>query len=384
MFVPTNVFSSYLPTLVSIPAGPAWRFDRSSGLSQPIPVDEFLIGKQTVSNEQFGYYQDAMQENETPYALFGRNTQTGWTELLVRLRESQVKEKRTVYTFQGDESEEERHFNITILTTSDFELIEATGRYEKLRVSRIIDLEKKFLDFRDNKKRFGGDFQPVVIASWFMATSYAEWAVEQMVKSGLLTTGYRGRLPSTEEYTRTAQGPRVPLLKVMREEHVPLDRFAVWVKDRYGHFEVEGKPRSTAQVQQRLLQRPSLWDRLMGRSFDDNFVIGSRIYSSPSGRLTPEAIWYGHHYESGFTPNVDWGPETGYGTQQMSGAVHEFLRNIGTNHYYKGSSDHAKCRAGHWESKPHSPGLPIDYYIDHDLDCSGRAGFRVAASREMV
>lgn len=87
-----------------------------------IQVPEFLIGKHSVTNYQFGFYRDSM--GETPYALFGTNTKTKMMDVIQRYAESQVTERK-----KGGR---------TIYEVPELGEIGSKGGYKDLEVRRVV------------------------------------------------------------------------------------------------------------------------------------------------------------------------------------------------------------------------------------------------------
>lgn len=280
----------YLPTLVPVPAGTfiMGSFAFKDSPPQEVQVPEFLIGKTAVSNYQFRMYRDHMAAQ--PYALFGINKRTGATDLIVRCEEEQVKEGQRPFT----------------------------DLYEDLEVRSVFQKPGEWEIEKDEglRERFGGDDQPAVFVNWWEATSYCDWAIEMMKIEGLLSpenTG-RGRLPSESEWEKAARGPEVDVVKQMQEEGILPTRFESWVKGRYENFRRKRNGRILTVKELRLRGKEAI------------LLSGWRVYSTPSGRLTEPSegeVWWKQDWRTGKTQDVDWGPVTGFGSQQMSGGVWE-------------------------------------------------------------
>lgn len=126
----------------------------------------------------------------------------------------------------------------------------------------------------------------------------------------------------------------------MKEEGIKFGSFRDWSENRYENFIVGGKLMTADQVQARLNSR-SFWDRQTRRKAEEMVVSGYRAYSTPSGKLVNEEIWWNQNWETGKTQEVNWGPEVGYGTKQMNGNVWKWMMD-------KYGKVNRRLRGGSW------------------------------------
>lgn len=378
------VIQSPLPSLchlVRVPAGPFLMGSVNGDIFErpvhEVITSDYLIGQTAVSNYHFKAYRDHIQA--MPFGLFGTNAQTGLFEMIRRYEASEVEESES---------------GSIVLDMEDYAVRPGRERgYRNLEVQRVILEEGEALAiYGKYQDQFGGDDQPAVFVTWYMALSCADWMVQEMVKAGMLAQGVRwkGRLPTEAEWEKAARGPRVDLGQVMREEKVNPDQFVDWAKDRYENFLVSGKTLPLEEVQRRLMNPRSLLRRQLGKE-ESMILSGYRVYSTPSGRHSDDEFCWNQEWSTGRPHNVNWGPKTGYGTQQMSGNVWEWVGDwLGSydpklNLTNRWSGEERLLRGGSWVNEREELRMANrSFYVPAYNYCDSIIGFRIAAASQSV
>lgn len=203
--------------------------------------------------------------------------------------------------------------------------------------------------------------RPVTLVSWNEAIEFLRrYNVRGGVHAPLA-------LPSNEQWERAARGPAVDIAQAMEAErgrYLPAE-FAEFTKDRFEHFFERPGGAIYADARDEVLQR-----LLRGGAR----LFGWRVYSTPSGRLSDQEVWYQHSAPEA----ANWGPAGPFGTHCMTGGVWEWTDDFP---FVRGARDQRRSlRGGSWNNQ--YPGfLRIGHHDSAEPDSSNELhGFRVVAA----
>lgn len=201
---------------------------------------------------------------------------------------------------------------------------------------------------------------PVTLVTWNDANEYVR---KFNARSGSLT---KLTLPTDMQWEYAARGPAVDIQKAMEAEtgrFAPAD-VVEYTKNRFENFVVQPGEAIYTDPKDEAFQR-----LLRGGTR----VFGWRVFSTPSGRLTTDEVWYQHARPAA----ADWGPKSPFGIHGMTGGVWEWTNDLASG---KPSSDGRRSlRGGSWNND-YTGFLRVAYRSSAEPNSMNELyGFRVAA-----